>query len=222
MSTFSYANGSKKSKFSHTCNLLSQFLKDKHSSSSLGLGIMSTKMESKATNSTMDLLTNLQSSRQKDASNLELFPSFMENPCINESNLRSFTPETSQLTIFYAGKVLVIDAFPEKKATEVIELANNLASNQSSSNKNPPCATIATENLNIIKVSKTNTSQLRQVFCSNMRIPRRGSLLKFLEKRKERVIARRPYQMNNPKQEGNNAKHYSEDQYSSTSFDLNL
>ncbi|CAL0302221.1 unnamed protein product [Lupinus luteus] len=174
MSTFSYSDGARKSKFTHTCNLLSQFLKDKR-----------TKMESKATTSTMDLLTNVQSSRQ-NASTLELLPSFMENPCINDSNIRLFTPETPQLTIFYAGKVLVMNAFPAKKATEVIELAINLASNQSCNNKNSPCATIASENLNIIKVPQTNTTQLHQGFCSNMRIPRRGSLLKFLEKRKER------------------------------------
>ncbi|QHN97693.1 uncharacterized protein DS421_18g629570 [Arachis hypogaea] len=38
----------------------------------------------------------------------------------------------------------------------------------------------------------------KQAVGSDMRYPRRASLVKFLEKRKERVIARGPYQVNNP------------------------
>lgn len=59
------------------------------------------------------------------------------------------------MAIFYAGKVLVFDAFPPEKATEIMELATKLSSNSSGVTKVVP--SVASENLN--KVPQTNTPQ---------------------------------------------------------------
>ncbi|XP_061342912.1 jasmonate ZIM domain-containing protein 1-like [Gastrolobium bilobum] len=217
-----------KSNFSQTCSLLSQFLKEKRSSGASTHGIGG-KMEHRA--SRKDLLANQQNSDgalKLNASAMDFLPQLVENPCIKKSNVRSPGQEESpQLTIFYAGKMLVFDAFLPEKATEVMELATKLASDNSSTAESPPNVTISTEKLNSSKVPQTNTTSEtpkpgNQVG-SDMRYPRRASLLKFLEKRKERVIARGPYQINNnnPKREGSSSGGEPEDQCSEH-FDLNL
>lgn len=73
------------------------------------------------------------------------------------SYCRSPGPESPQLTIFYAGKMLVFDAFPPEKATEVMEMATKLASDNSGTEESPPSAPVATEKLAVSKVPQTNT-----------------------------------------------------------------
>ncbi|ESW07409.1 hypothetical protein PHAVU_010G127400 [Phaseolus vulgaris] len=215
-----------KSSFSQTCSLLSQFLKEKRASGDSTLGMVG-KMEPKA--STKDLFGSLQNSDgalKLSASAMDFLPQLVENPCIKKSNLSSSSvPESPQMTIFYAGKMLVFDAFPPEKATEVMELATKLASDTSGAEETPPSGPVTTKELAEAKVPQTNTSETpklgSQGVGSDMRYPRRASLLKFLEKRKERVIARGPYQMNNQKAEGSSSGGEPEDQCSKQ-FDLNL
>ncbi|KAJ1401088.1 Tify domain [Sesbania bispinosa] len=219
-----------KSNFSQTCSLLSQFLKEKRISGDSTPGI-GAKMDPRA--STKDLLANLQKpdgTLRLHASAMDSLPQLVENPCIKKSNDRSSGSETPQMTIFYAGKMLVFDGFPPEKATEVMELATKLASDTSSpEEKNPPSAPVTTEKLNESKAPQPNTASAsetpRPAVGSDMRYPRRASLVKFLEKRKERVIARGPYQINNPnnnpKHEGSSSGGEPEDQCSKQ-FDLNL
>ncbi|XP_027336107.1 protein TIFY 11B-like isoform X2 [Abrus precatorius] len=215
-----------KSNFSQTCSLLSQFLKEKRGSGDSTLGIAG-KMEPRA--GTKDLLTNLQNSEgalRLSASAMEFLPQLVENPCIKKSNVRSPGPESPQLTIFYAGKMLVFDAFSPEKATEVMELATKLASDSSGTEETPPSAPVTTEKLTVSKVSQTNSASEtprsgNQAVGSDMRYPRRASLVKFLEKRKERVNARGPYQINNHKPEGSGSGGEPKDQCSKH-FDLNL
>ncbi|KAG4937913.1 hypothetical protein AAZX31_16G009000 [Glycine max] len=211
-----------KSTFSQTCSLLSQFLKEKRASADSTFRIGG-KMEPIA--STKGLLGSLQNSDgalKLSASAMEFLPQLVENPCIKKS--RSQGPETPQLTIFYAGKMLVFDAFSPEKATEVMEMATKLASDNSGTEESPPSAPVATEKLAVSKVPQTNTFSEtpkagNQGVGSDMRYPRRASLLKFLEKRKERVNARGPYQINNHKPEGSSSGGEPED---SQQFDLNL
>ncbi|QCE02367.1 protein TIFY 10B-like [Vigna unguiculata] len=214
-----------KSSFSQTCSLLSQFLKEKRASGDSALG-MGGKMEPKA--STKDLFGSLQNSDgalKLSASAMDFLPQLVENPCIKKSNLRSPVPESPQMTIFYAGKMLVFDGFPPEKATEVMELATKLALDTSGADETPPSAPVTTKELAETKVPQTNTSETpkpgSQGVGSDMRYPRRASLLKFLEKRKERVNARGPYQVNNQKAEGSSSGGDPEDQCSKQ-FDLNL
>ncbi|KAF7843622.1 protein TIFY 10A-like [Senna tora] len=213
MSTFSdtAASGGRRAagKAAERCNLISQFLKEKRSSG----GALSLVMAA-----TMNLLTNLEKS-EDDASKQNASLSQMVENLSDFRNPAKTESKTPQMAIFYAGKVLVFDAFPPEKATEIMELATKL-----SSNKNNP---VASENLNKV-VSQTTTSQeasrpRSQTFGSDMRYPRRASLVKFLEKRKERVIARGPYHQMNPKQEGgsNSSGDQIEDE-SCKPFDLNL
>ncbi|CAJ1950723.1 unnamed protein product [Sphenostylis stenocarpa] len=221
-----FGKAPEKSSFSQTCTLLSQFLKEKRASGDSTLG-MGGKMEPKA--STKDMLGSLQNSDgalKLSASAMDFLPQLVENPCIKKSNLRSSVPESPQMTIFYAGKMLVFDAFPPEKATEVMELATKLASDTSgAAEETPPNDPVTTEKLAVAEVPQTITSETpkpgSQGVGSDMRYPRRASLLKFLEKRKERVNARGPYQMNNHKPEGSSSGVEPEDQCSKQ-FDLNL
>lgn len=215
-----------KFKFSQTCSLLSQFLKEKRISGDSTPAFFG-KMEPKA--STKDLLANMQNSDgglRLNASAIESLPQLVENPCIKKSNTRSTDPKTPQLTIFYSGKMLVFDAFSPTNATEIMELATKLASENPSAEENPPSAPVTSEKLKEPEIPQTNTAletteQGNQAKCSDMRYPRRASLLKFLEKRKERVIARGPYQINGHKNEGSSSGSEPKDN-SSDQFDLNL
>ncbi|KAI5422336.1 jasmonate ZIM domain-containing protein 1 isoform X2 [Lathyrus oleraceus] len=221
-----------KFKFSQTCSLLSQFLKEKRISGDSASGMFG-KIDPKGAK---DLFGNMQNSEgglRLNASAMDSLPQLVENPCIKRSNTRSTTaPETPQLTIFYAGKMLVFDAFAPANATEIMELATKLASENSNTEENPPSALVTSEiskpkSKESHQIPQPNTTALEtskpenQTNCSDsMRYPRRASLLKFLEKRKERVIARGPYQIYNHKNEGNSTS--GGEPKDQQHFDLNL
>ncbi|CAL0315468.1 unnamed protein product [Lupinus luteus] len=218
------------SNFSQTCSILSHLLKEKRSSDASTLRI-ARKFEHKA--NMKHLLCKMQSSDEAlrlKASALDFLPQLVENPCIKNSNDRTPDPETPQLTIFYGGKMLVFDAFLPEKATKVMELATKLGSDNSSLKKSSPSASVATENLKGSKVPQTNTASETTrpgnlVAGPDMRYPRRASLLKFLEKRKERVIAKGPYQIINPNptmHEGTSSEGGEPEEHCSKQLDLNL
>ncbi|WCJ39376.1 Protein TIFY 11B [Euphorbia peplus] len=155
-----------KSNFAQTCNLLSQYLKERGS-----IGDISRKLETttgqETPRTTLNLLPNMENSEK---SMDLLFPS---------SDLLSratpATPGTPQMTIFYAGKVIVLDDIPADKAEEIMAFANTSAVRAASKNPSP-------QELNFL----------------DLPIARRASLHRFFEKRRDRMVARAPYQLHNP------------------------
>ncbi|WOG89407.1 hypothetical protein DCAR_0208645 [Daucus carota subsp. sativus] len=92
----------------------------------------------------------------------------------------SIDTRTAQMTIFYAGQVLVVDNLPAANAKEVMQLAskynnaNKAADNFCGTSKPSASATIQ---------ARDNQAQPPD---SDLPIARRASLHRFLEKRKDR------------------------------------
>lgn len=168
-----------KLKFSQTCNLLSQYLKGKGSIRDLNFEPETSdaiNLFSQHTPALQDAINTTCSEKQASI------------------DLRS-----AQMTIFYAGQVLVVDNLPAANAKEVMQLASkynyvNKTADNCCGNSNP------------------SAENQTQPLDSDLPIARRASLHRFLEKRKDRATARAPYQFNNnPSGESSKQK-----------FDLNL
>lgn len=122
---------------------------------------------------------------------------------INNGDLRkpsvAAEADPAQLTIFYAGHVLVYNDFPADKVKEIMELAKQGSSsinNASIGNdriNNPASGNPVVPDLNVPSTSgNEHNTQLHHI----ERIARRASLHRFFAKRKDRVAAKAPYQVN--------------------------
>ncbi|CAL9215527.1 unnamed protein product [Arabidopsis halleri] len=125
---------------------------------------------------------------------------------------RSVKPEsqTAPLTIFYAGQVIVFNDFSAEKAKEVMNLASkgtansftgftsnvNLAKNQTEIRSN--IATITNQVPHPRKTTTQEPIQSSPTPLTELPIARRASLHRFLEKRKDRVTSKAPYQLCDP------------------------
>ncbi|KAJ9179428.1 hypothetical protein P3X46_011217 [Hevea brasiliensis] len=216
-----------KSNFAQTCNLLSQYLKERGSFRDLSLGING-KLEAKGPEAymppatTLNLLSNIENSAETLRQNsvpsanikpMDFFPQFVgfasPNPIEEDSiankpaDLRKSSreePGTAQLTIFYAGQVIVYDDFPADKAKEIMALASKGTSN-SKNGFTTTASTSAMDKTNSIASNNNAREGLRlqtQANGSDLPIARRASLHRFFEKRKDRVASKAPYQLNNP------------------------
>lgn len=208
-----------KSNFAQTCNLLSRYLKERASLADIGLG-MATKLETKAA-TTMDLLSNMETSSEVLRQNavapsnvqstdfLHQFGTFgpLNSMDIAEGDFRKPAvrePERAPMTIFYAGRVLILNEFPAEKAREIMALASK-GSSSSGTVSAPRMDTVnslgsMTPESTIVAASEKNTAQERlqqkpQAIASDLPMARRASLHRFLEKRKDRVAAKAPYQV---------------------------
>ncbi|KAK0597443.1 hypothetical protein LWI29_025323 [Acer saccharum] len=170
----------KSSNFAQKCNLLSQYLKENGS-----FGDIALQMNAK----------NLQSSQGMEATTtMDLLP-ILEN-----SSAEDYTKQSSdqKMTIFYGGKVIVFNDFPAEKAKEIMDLA--AGSGASASEK----AAFATPDLNIASSDHgscintiNNMNATQKLPFSHHHQKRRASLHRFFEKRKDRITAKSPYQVNN-------------------------
>ncbi|XP_052180772.1 jasmonate ZIM domain-containing protein 1-like [Diospyros lotus] len=178
-----------KSNFAQTCNRLSQYLKERGNLRNLGLE-MAGKLEPKATK---NLLPNMENPGETATQHghMDLLKDSPENTNKAASGRKPVTidlePETAQMTIFYGGKVLVFDSVPAEKATELMALAGggesrvNSSESRQAAGPNPG--------------PEQAQPQPNKAIGSGVPIARRASLHRFMEKRKDRVTARAPYQV---------------------------
>ncbi|KAM0953030.1 putative transcription factor TIFY family [Dioscorea sansibarensis] len=206
------------STFTLTCNLLSQFLKDRKPSSfpDLSLGISAPNPDLLHRVKTMNLLPGVEvaggddgetgnENQKGNAMDLDLFPqragfapSLSPAPAEGSREL-----EKSQLTIFYGGKVLVFDSFPATKAMDLLNIAGKTSAHAEApvitgdptKSVTPPNSTLPSTSV-APPATAVRPPCLTQASGTEMPIARRASLHRFLEKRKDRVNAKAPYEVN--------------------------
>ncbi|KAG2313321.1 hypothetical protein Bca52824_024878 [Brassica carinata] len=215
----------KKPSFSETCSLLSRYLKEKGSFGDLSLGMTcNPDVNGGFAGSRQPTMMNLfpceEASAAQDVKPTHKVPrqsSFSSSSSSGakeevEKNMETKSvkaeSQSSPLTIFYGGQVMVFDDFPAEKAKQVIDLANKGSAESSELNKNQSAYTqklaknhkdiaSATPNPSPAKTTatqepiQTNTSSL----ACELPIARRVSLHRFLEKRKDRITSKAPYQI---------------------------
>lgn len=195
-----------RSNFSQTCSLLSQYLKENGSFGDLTLGLTPTSAADPK--GTMDLLPKIEKHGQTPAAGnlswqMNLLPQLAAG---GEENLSGST-ETGPMTIFYAGQVMVFNDFPADKAKEIMMLARKSSANAHSSAFAPPVtapspAESATGSPNIFSAftmqDRARHHPPQPPLCSDLPIARKNSLARFLEKRKDRITAKGPYQASKP------------------------
>ncbi|QHO01456.1 Protein TIFY 10A [Arachis hypogaea] len=210
------ARSPEKSSFSQTCSLLSQYIKEKGNFGDLTLGITCNTEPSGSPETAMDLLSPQGAYRAN-------LPSEEIPNLINSSAVKSVSKglKTAQLTIFYNGQVVVLDDCPAEKANELMAFAkkgvsqsqnNSVYTYTQSQPSFPPnlartsaadSSVQAFPNVNIVASSGSNSihehskPQSRPVVC-DLPIARKASLHRFLEKRKDRIASKGPYQAANP------------------------
>ncbi|CAN7123147.1 unnamed protein product [Brassica rapa subsp. narinosa] len=208
-----------KSSFSRRCSLFSRYLKEKGNFGNIDIGL-SRKLDLELAGKS-DLSGQQNEIKKADISETRPF-ALSQKVLVGEASTSSGgkprfvdlsepaslvvpEPGNSQLTIFFRGKVMVYDEFPEDKAKEIMAAAieahhvavdskNTQNLDMNMSNK----TNVVIPDLNEPTSSGTNnddhqTGQQHQVV---ERIARRASLHRFFAKRKDRAVARAPYQVN--------------------------
>ncbi|WOK92071.1 hypothetical protein Cni_G00762 [Canna indica] len=208
-----------KSQFSLTCTLLSQYLKENGTFGSIGLEMAPMPLHLQAKENyraptTLSLLPGADVSTENHADkvadldgpkSMELFPQLAgsaekEEPIKTPSEIGK-----GQLTIFYSGKVMVFDDFPAEKAKDLMQMAGKESAAAQKLGFTVPASSTGSESSakqNTIFAPTTSTQppaapapKPAQTTASDMPIARRNSLHRFLEKRKDRINTKAPYQV---------------------------
>ncbi|GER36087.1 jasmonate-zim-domain protein 1 [Striga asiatica] len=201
-----------RSSFTQTCTLLSQYLKEKGSFGDLTLGLTPKFSESKEP-ATMNFLPMIENSGRVSGSgdiSVDNLPHFVGEEALNKSD-GGQRPEkqTGQMTIFYAGQVLVFDDLPADKAKEIMTLAGKsaFAPPHTAHSAVDSAAGAATA---VPPFGKGKPERALHVphpaLASDLPIARKHSLARFLEKRKDRITANAPYQVTKPAAQPNPVK----------------
>ncbi|XP_062194257.1 protein TIFY 10c-like [Phragmites australis] len=187
-----------KSSFAVTCSLLSQYLKDKKGGlDGLGFGMAPPAAAGVfRPPTTMNLLSALdapaEEPNEEAKTTVEPPPSVeeasTEPPVLvaptdqqnGENPRKAAGEEAQQLTIFYGGKMVVFDNFPSTKVKDLLQMLNTGDGVDKAGGSAAP----------------QNLPRPSQSSLSDLPVARRNSLHRFLEKRKGRMIAKAPYQVN--------------------------
>ncbi|KAJ7956008.1 Tify domain-containing protein/CCT_2 domain-containing protein [Quillaja saponaria] len=235
-SEFSGQKSAEKSTFSQTCSLLSQYIKEKGTFGDLSLGMTcntegngSSEMY-RQTATTMNLFPIMEKSDDVSDRNMTPMPRSLSSRNIFPQQAafgafptkedipkmaNSSVPKNPQMTILYAGQVIVFDDFPADKAKEVMMFASK-GSSQSQNTFAPTMPQkLPAFAHNLAKTSVDSTAAIPTMTRSpsignnlvqdstqppprpivqDLPIARKASLHRFLEKRKDRIASRAPYQ----------------------------
>ncbi|RCV11827.1 hypothetical protein SETIT_2G217500v2 [Setaria italica] len=170
-----------KSSFAVTCSLLSQYLKDKKGGLQGlgGLGMAPPPPDAAGAfrpPTTMNLLSALDAPAAEEPNDAAKATTEEAKEHDQQTGENPREEEAQQLTIFYGGKVVVFDKFPSTKVKDLLQIVNAGGD----------------------RAGDTAAPQPSQNSLSDMPIARRNSLHRFLEKRKGRITAKAPYQVNSP------------------------
>ncbi|CAL9176900.1 unnamed protein product [Musa hybrid cultivar] len=213
------------SNFSQTCRLLRQYLKEKRSLSGLGIDMAPVPAGGRSrTTTTMSLLPGAdvpgeeQTENKGSPKSMDLFPQhsgFEESGKISETKQM----EKGQLTIFYAGKMMVFDDILAAKAKDLMQMASNesiaaqkfsfsapraAAAGAAASPSKPDSVLAAASGSQSMAAPSPDSPSKNSA--SDMPIARRNSLHRFLEKRKDRINTKAPYQVNGSSPSTNEAE----------------
>ncbi|KAL1224117.1 Protein TIFY 11A [Cardamine amara subsp. amara] len=219
-------NAPEKSNFTRRCSLLSRYLKENGSFGNIDLGLLPkpnsnlvllpAKSDIPGKQNAMKKAEHSESKDLERVSKGESSTSFGGK--VKDADLSETEPGSSQLTIFFGGKVIVYNEFPANKANEIMQVAkqtkpltltvkniqtqiniqdinNNKTNNMVLPDLNEPTNSAETHLNHPTKQQQQQQQQQEQNQLVE-RIARRASLHRFFAKRKDRAVARAPYQVN--------------------------
>ncbi|XP_076881167.1 protein TIFY 10A-like [Bidens hawaiensis] len=169
------ATGNEKPSFAMTCNRLSSFMKEKRSPRDLSRKPRISSPATRKNTTTVDLLSNMESSVQTSVNNLPQYVS-LDSFCnsVDSSELVTATDsKTGQMTIFYGSQVLVFDCVSANKARDMISAASGIKLHNRIQSASP-----------LVSPRDAFESEANE---SDLPIARRASLHMFLAKRKDRA-----------------------------------
>lgn len=191
-----------KTSFAATCSLLSQYLKDKKGGLQ-GLGGLAMAPAAAESHivagagafrppTTMNLLSALDAPPAEEPSEKATTGETKDRDkrTATGNPREAAGDEAQQLTIFYGGKVVVFDKFPSTKVKDLLQIVNPAGAGAGGDGVDKAGAPVAVAPQSL-RPTPTHDG------LSDLPIARRNSLHRFLEKRKDRITAKAPYQVNN-------------------------
>lgn len=209
MSSSSAKEMMKSKSFSQTCDLLSEYMKGNKG----GFGPPAINLSSSAPASSVGISS---STYKNEVKLMGLFPqqhaSLGATPNTMETKNK---PESPQMTIFYGGKIMVLDNLTADNAKQVLGFAENFSGSYIVSTRETAGNSVVPVNNILIRkdllppshqqrqqqqqrpipIASGSSSSSLYINASDVPAAKNLSLQRFLAKRKERISARAPYQV---------------------------